>query len=64
MSHNLDASAGVIWGARVDDDMEGRIRVITIITGVNSTCILGANQVQDEKTDVSGHFKDIGLDMI
>lgn len=64
VSHNLDASAGVIWGARVDDDMEGRIRVITIITGVNSTCILGANQEKDVKADVSNRFRDIGLDMI
>lgn len=41
VSKDLDQSAQVIWGARVDPAMEGSIRVMTIITGVKSPHILG-----------------------
>lgn len=37
----MDPDANVIWGARVDDDMKGRLTVMTIITGVNSPWIIG-----------------------
>jgi cell division protein FtsZ len=41
ISGALDPSAQVIWGARVDPEMEGKIRVMNIITGVKSPNILG-----------------------
>lgn len=37
----LAADAQVIWGVRIDPEFDGKIRVITIITGVNSPYILG-----------------------
>src|SRR3990167_4762236 len=37
----LDPDANVIWGARISNDMKGRVRVMTIITGVSSPYILG-----------------------
>lgn len=37
----MDAEANVIWGARVTDDMEGKLTVMTIVTGVKSPWILG-----------------------
>ncbi len=37
----LSEDAQVIWGVRLKDDMEGKIRVITIITGVKSPYVLG-----------------------
>ena len=37
----LDPEAQVIWGARVLPEMEGKLQVITIITGVKSPYILG-----------------------
>ena len=40
VTENLDTDANVIWGARVSDDMNGRLTVMTIITGVNSPWIL------------------------
>jgi cell division protein FtsZ len=43
ISSELDPSAQVIWGARVDPELEGRIRVMTIVTGVTSPHILGRN---------------------
>jgi cell division protein FtsZ len=41
ISGALDPSAQVIWGARIDPQMEGKIRVMTIITGVKSPNIMG-----------------------
>ncbi len=40
-TQSLDDDANVIWGARVQDDMKGKLMVMTIITGVTSPWILG-----------------------
>lgn len=40
MEH-LDPSAPVIWGARVDPELDGTIQVISIITGIKSPYVLG-----------------------
>ena len=41
VTETMDPDANVIWGARVDDHMKGKIQVMTIITGVNSPWLLG-----------------------
>jgi len=41
VTESLDDDANVIWGARVTDDMKGRINVMTIITGIKSPWVLG-----------------------
>ena len=41
ITESLDDDANVIWGARVDEDMKGKMTVMTIITGVRSPWILG-----------------------
>ena len=38
---SMDDDANVIWGARVSEEMKGKLMVMTIITGVNSPWILG-----------------------
>ncbi len=45
----LDEDANVIWGARVCDDMKGKLMVMTIITGVTSPWILGRQHVKETK---------------
>ena len=40
-TESLDEDANVIWGARVTDEMKGKIMVMAIITGVKSPYILG-----------------------
>ncbi len=55
LTYELDPHADVIWGARVRSDMEGKIRVLAIMTGVKSAQILGTRQsyktmVQDIET--------------
>jgi len=41
LTYELDPHADVIWGARVKNDMEGKVRVMAIMTGVQSGKILG-----------------------
>lgn len=41
VTESMDTSANVIWGARVTDDMKGKLTVMTIITGVNSPWVVG-----------------------
>ena len=55
VTSNLDEDANVIWGARVSDDMKGKICVMTIMTGVSSPWILGKESEKDmerRKTDM------------
>ena len=41
LTYELSPSANVIWGARIRDDYEGKVRVMAIMTGVQSAQILG-----------------------
>ena len=41
VTESMDENANVIWGARVSDDMKGKIAIMTIMTGVNSPWIIG-----------------------
>lgn len=41
LTYELDPHADVIWGARVRSDYEGKVRVMAIMTGVQSPQILG-----------------------
>ena len=44
VTDKMDPDANVIWGARVNESMKGKIQVMTIITGVTSPWILGKGQ--------------------
>lgn len=47
VSKMLDPEAQVIWGARIDPNHNGKLKVITIVTGVKSPYILGPVARQD-----------------
>ena len=47
VSKQLDPEAQVIWGSRIDPTFQGKLRVITIITGVKSPYILGPVQMNE-----------------
>ncbi|MEA2003657.1 MAG: cell division protein FtsZ [archaeon] len=51
VSKHLDPDAPTIWGARVDESMHGKIRVITIITGVESEYILGSREMRKDSQE-------------
>ncbi|MEM3086571.1 MAG: cell division protein FtsZ [Halobacteria archaeon] len=41
LTYELDSHANVIWGARINPNYEGRVRLMAIMTGVQSPQILG-----------------------
>ena len=41
ISSRLDDEARIIWGAQITEDLEGSIRVMLIVTGVQSNQIFG-----------------------
>ncbi|MEK6936879.1 MAG: cell division protein FtsZ [Nanoarchaeota archaeon] len=64
ITETLDPDANVIMGARIDPSMKGKIRIMSIITGVNSPYILGR---VDKKKFVNSGVKlspDLGIDML
>jgi cell division protein FtsZ len=52
LTYELSSNANVIWGARIREDYEGKIRVMAIMTGVQSSQILG-NQYDADIREVS-----------
>ncbi|MBI2133970.1 cell division protein FtsZ [Candidatus Woesearchaeota archaeon] len=64
VTESLDDDANVIWGARVSENMKGKITVMTIITGVKSPWILGK---LDKKQQVAKHREiedELGIEVI
>ena len=59
----LDTNAQTIWGARVKDELQGKLQVISIITGVESPYILGDVE-EEQETEVSGDVNDLGLEIM
>ncbi len=59
----LDNNAQTIWGARVKDELQGKLQVISIITGVESPYILGDVE-EEQETEVTGDVNDLGLEVM
>ena len=65
VTDSLDPDALVIWGARIDPNMEGKLRVMTIITGVSSPYILGkVNRTEAQAERASHMSQELGIDML
>ncbi len=61
----LDPDANVIWGARIDPGLNGKIRVMTIITGVSSPYVLGrASSSKARAQSLKGFSDELGIDMV
>jgi len=51
ITNRLEASANVIWGARIQEEYKGKVRVMAIMTGVQSAQVLGpTTQKQADKS--------------
>ncbi|MBI4361395.1 cell division protein FtsZ [Candidatus Micrarchaeota archaeon] len=61
LTEKVDPNATVIWGARIDPTMEGKIEVIAIFTGIQSPYVLGKKVVAQEtgRKAMAGHVDDI-----
>jgi cell division protein FtsZ len=46
ITERLEASANVIWGARIQEEYKGKVRVMAIMTGVQSAQVLGSGTQQ------------------
>jgi len=62
VTESLDQDANVIWGARVSDEMEGKITVMTIITGVKSPWILGKMDEKAKQEHKAQLSDELGID--
>ncbi|HIH13001.1 TPA: cell division protein FtsZ, partial [Candidatus Woesearchaeota archaeon] len=56
--------ANVIWGARVSDDMKGKLTVMTIITGVNSPWILGKVDHKKSEQRARSLSRELGIELV
>tara|TARA_Y100000310_G_scaffold339190_1_gene431121 strand:+ start:3224 stop:4237 length:1014 start_codon:yes stop_codon:yes gene_type:complete len=58
VTETLDDDANVIWGARINEDLKGKITIMTIITGVKSPWIVG-KQEESERNEWMSEELDI-----
>ena len=64
ITQNLDDDANVIWGARVSDEMKGKLCVMTIITGVKSPWILGIGDEKHKEQSKKEMSDELGISMV
>ena len=64
VTENMDADANIIWGARISEDMKGRIQVMTIITGVNSPWILGKTSKKQAQSQRAQLNDELGIETL
>ncbi len=60
----MDDDANVIWGARVTDDMKGKITVMTIVTGVKSPWILGKKTHKQAEAAKQQLSDELGIEIV
>ena len=67
VTETMDADSNVIWGARVNEDMKGKLTVMTIITGVSSPWIMGKADGRSSSSNRSSnkaYSDDLGIELI
>jgi cell division protein FtsZ len=61
ITKSLHADANVIWGARVDESYSKRITVMTILTGVQSSHILGHESKSEKVESTNRSSEELGI---
>lgn len=64
VTESMDTSANVIWGARVSDDMKGKLTVMTIITGVNSPWVVGPQSKKQQASARQELSSQLGIEVL
>jgi cell division protein FtsZ len=64
VTETMDEDANVIWGARVADDMKGKLMVMTIVTGVSSPWILGKPTAKETAAKARAFADDLGIESL
>ena len=61
----MDQDANVIWGARVLEEMQGKITVMTIMTGVRGSNVLGQASKRESLEKKQGFFEgELGIELV
>ncbi|MFQ6105542.1 MAG: cell division protein FtsZ [Candidatus Hydrothermarchaeaceae archaeon] len=63
ISQRLDPRANIIWGAQIEDDMKGLLRVMLVVTGVRSKQILGPTEDIEPRKE-AGLKDELGIDFL
>ncbi|HZX44496.1 MAG TPA: cell division protein FtsZ [Candidatus Nanoarchaeia archaeon] len=64
VTESLDADANVIWGARVEETMKGKLTVMSIITGVKSPWILGKVDYSRPSAHSQRITEELGIELV
>lgn len=64
ITDSLDADSNIMWGARIDNELKGRIRVMTIITGVKSPYVLGKVDYSQPSQQAVEFSNELGIDIV
>ncbi|RJQ15661.1 cell division protein FtsZ [Candidatus Woesearchaeota archaeon] len=64
VTESMDDDANVIWGARVNENMKGKITVMTIITGVKSPWILGKQSAKQQASQRQRLSDELGIEIV
>ena len=63
ITERLDAGANVIWGARIREEYKGKVRVMAIMTGVQSAQVLGpSTKKQAERSRAQMESENVSFD--
>ena len=64
VTESMDDSANVIWGARVSDEMKGKLTVMTIITGVKSAWVVGPRNAKEQASARQQLSSELGIEVL
>jgi cell division protein FtsZ len=64
VTESLDEDANVIWGARVTEEMKGKLTVMTIVTGVKSPWILGKMDRTQPSRQMLEVSEELGIEIV
>jgi len=64
VTQTLDPDAVCMWGARVEDDLRGKMRVMTIITGVKSPWVLGKVDYASKQKETQRLHEELGIESV
>lgn len=64
VTNSMDEDANVIWGARVSEEMKGKLMVMTIVTGVQSPWILGQQNAREANPQTMRLNDELGIETI
>lgn len=64
VSEKLDQDARIIWGAQISEDLDKTIRVLLIVTGVDSPQIFATKKSSKKKGAKSKFSEELGIDFL